>query len=126
MAKIKSWASSQTVVASIIAAVGAGISFALDPRFYVQAGQCAEIMGKDQIASAVRSVGETVAILAPIVAVMGRIRAGGVYTPGWLPGPNRAELAAQRLNEELGQRDANDVYQKLEAIQQTLDGERLL
>jgi hypothetical protein len=83
---------SQTVVASLFATGLGVLSFFTNPTNLGKASDCAQIFEQDQIADNLRKYGALASSLLPIIAIVGRVKAGGVYTPKGVFGPNKEDI----------------------------------
>jgi hypothetical protein len=95
MNKSKNAFTSQTIL-SCLGVMAAGITaIANDPAFYSKAANCADQFGQNKISELLRNGGKVLVIVLPIFGIAGRVKAGGLWTPSFLPGPNKDEVLEQ-------------------------------
>lgn len=90
----KSWLSSSTIV-GLLGIAGVQLFEVLtNPEFFGKAATCADAFGRRDVADTLRTFGGPIAVLALSgFSAVGRFKASSpLYTPKWLPGPNKEEL----------------------------------
>lgn len=95
----KSFFSSLTVNASLVAAATGVVSFVFEPTNYSKAADCFRTFGLNEQASFISRAGMLIAPMLSIVAVAGRMRKGDLYTPPWMPGPNKKDLEQKEISQ---------------------------
>jgi hypothetical protein len=95
MPKSKSAFASQTILACLGTIAAGVITTANDPAFYSKAANCADQFGQNKISDLLRNGGKVLVMVLPIFGIAGRVKAGGLWTPSFMPGPNKNEVLEQ-------------------------------
>lgn len=80
---------SRTVAASLGTAFLAVVRFALDARTAEFVQNCLQANDQNELAANLDQVYKALMVALPLLAVAFRVEAGGLYTPRWMPGPNK-------------------------------------
>jgi len=125
--KAKSAFASQTILACLGATIAGVVNVASDPAFYTKAGNCADQFGQDKVSELLRNGGKVLIVILPLFGVSGRIKTGGVWTPSFLPGPNKAEVLAEERKKDALESVTQDLLERanhaevaIQATQQAL------
>lgn len=86
---------SQTILSCLGVMFAGGISLANDPSFYSKAANCADQFGQNRISELLRNGGKVLVMVLPLFGIAGRVKAGGLWTPRFLPGPKKEDVIAK-------------------------------
>lgn len=95
----KSIFSSQTVVSCLGASGLALFTFFSNPSNWEKAANCAGSFNQVEAAKNLTNAATLLTAALPFLGIVGRVRVGDLWTPKWLPGPDKNDVLTKQFRD---------------------------